>query len=345
VRHKSQTIGALGRVPSRISVPPPELTSQPLEPPPPREDSGGVRRWLRGALVDNIALKFLSMVLAITVFLLVNTDRDSEAIASVGLSYRLPDGMELAPNQVSEVNVKLRGSERQLKKLGALEPIHVDLRDHPTGEVTITPDLLHVRPGLTIESVTPGTLHVVFDRRRDEDVEISPHIVGHPRHGYVLAGETVSPAMVAIRGGDRVIRAQPAIRTFEIDLDGHDESFAVDVGLVPPDGVTIVRPGPVTVHVAITEELVSRALQSRPVAVRGDGDPAKWTVTPATVDVTLTGSLLGVEKARDTMTPTVKLARDDAGKPREAEVVLDGLPPGIGAKISPERVKLAPAKP
>jgi YbbR domain-containing protein len=344
VRAKSQTIGTLGRAPARTSTSPP-VFDPPTPPPPPPRDDGSVQRWLRGALTENLALKFLSMVLAVTVFLLVNTDRDSEAIASVGLSYTLPDDMELGPNQVSEINVKLRGSERQLRKLGPLEPIHLDLRNAPSGEVTITPDMIRVKPGLTIESVTPGTLHVDFDRRRDEDVLVSPHLVGHPKHGYVLATTTVSPPMVAIRGGERVIRAQPAIKTFEIDLDDHDDSFDTDVGLVAPDGVTIVRSGTVAVHVSITEELVTRPLQNRQVIVRGDGDPAKWTVKPATVDITLTGTLLGVEKARDTLAAVVKLGKDDTTKPREAEVVLDGLPPGIGAKISPERVKLTPVKP
>jgi len=59
--------------------------------------------------------------------------------------------------------------------------------------------------------------------------------------------------------------------------------------------------------------------------------------------VTLTGALLAVEKARSSLAPVIKLPTD--GKTREVEVTIDGLPPGIGVKISPERVKLAPIKP
>jgi hypothetical protein len=76
------------------------------------------------------------------------------------------------------------------------------------------------------------------------------------------------------------------------------------------------------------------------VSLKGD-DAAKWTVQPAQVEVTLTGSLLTIENAKEAMTPIVKVVKDD--KEREAQVSLDGLPPGIGAKISPERVKLVPA--
>jgi YbbR domain-containing protein len=347
-RARSETIGTLGRSPARTSTSPPtQLPEPPPEPRPPPREGGAVRRWLRAALLDNVALKFLSMVLAITVFLLVNTDRDSEAIASVGLSYTLPDDMELAPNQVQEVNVKLRGTQRQLGKVGTLEPIHLDLRNAPTGEVTITPDMIHVRPGLTIESITPSSLHVGFDRRRDEDVQVAPHVVGHPKHGYVISNVTVSPPMVAIRGGERVIRAQPSIRTFEVDVSDKDASIDVDTSLVAPDGVTIVNNHNVGVHVTIIEELVTRTLQGKQVVVRGDGDPSKWALAPASVDVTLTGTLLGIEKVRDSLVPVVKLAKDDAKDPKEhvIEVVLDGLPPGIGAKISPERVKVTPTKP
>ena len=43
-----------------------------------RPSAAPVRRWIHGALFDNLGLKFLSMVLAVTVFLLVNTDKDRE---------------------------------------------------------------------------------------------------------------------------------------------------------------------------------------------------------------------------------------------------------------------------
>ena len=65
-------------------------------------------------------------------------------------------------------------------------------------------------------------------------------------------------------------------------------------------------------------------------------------VAPPQVDVTLTGALLAVEKARSSLVPVVKPAPD--GKPREVEVTIDGLPPGIGVKVSPEHVKLDPLK-
>jgi YbbR domain-containing protein len=80
------------------------------------------------------------------------------------------------------------------------------------------------------------------------------------------------------------------------------------------------------------------------VAVRGDGiDTSHWTVTPAQVDVTLTGTMLSVEKARAALQPVVKVSGNDT-KARDVDVTVEGLPPGIGVKISPERVRVGLGK-
>ena len=48
-----------------------------------------------------------------------------------------------------------------------------------------------------------------------------------------------------------------------------------------------------------------------------------------------------VEKARNTITPVVVIRAD---KGREGEVSVEGLPPGVGIRISPERVRIAPVR-
>jgi hypothetical protein len=99
----------------------------------------------------------------------------------------------------------------------------------------------------------------------------------------------------------------------------------------------------ISVQIRLDEELVTRKLPGLSIAIRGDGDPARWTVRPAQVDVTLTGALLAVEKARTTLVPVVKPTPD--AKPREVEITIEGVPPGIGVKVSPEHARLMPAKP
>jgi YbbR domain-containing protein len=324
----------LGRAPARVTAAPPP-------PPEPEERGGAVRRWVRGALFDNIGLKFLSMVLAVTVFLLVNTDRDREMSARIGVTYALPEGMVLTTDRVEELRVVIKGPWRKLRGFDGtrVEPVNLDLRHAPAGEIAITPDMIHLPAGLTPESITPRTIHVAFDRSVDKTVEITPQITGRPQHGYALSEVKPVPATIKVRGAERTLAALQSIRTVAVSVENRAESFTAETDAVPPDGVVLDGSPQVLLHVTIDEELVTRKLPGLAVTVRGDGiDPSKFTVTPAQVDVTLTGPLLGVEEAKATIAPIVKLASD--GRPREVEVTVEGVKPGIGVKLSPERVKV-----
>ena len=348
MRQRSQTIGTLGRAPARQgrepSIPPtPAPAPGPGAPGPER---GGIRRFLHGAFAENLGLKFLSMVLAITVFLLVNDDKPTEMTVRVPVAYTLPDDKVLVSERVDEVRVVVKGNARRLRKFDERElgSITIDLRNAPNGEIAITPDMVSTPSGLSVASVSPRSMRVVFDKRTEKLVEVQPAVAGRPQHGYIAVEIKPTPATVKVRGGEKLIAATSGVRTREISLESRTETFTTVAQLVPPDGIEVVGADNVLVQVAIDEELVTRKLPGVAVNVKGDGiDPTKWSISPRQVDVTLTGALLAVEKSKDAMSPVVKVTAAD-GKAREAEVTIEGLPPGVGVRISPERVKITPVK-
>ena len=319
----------------------------PSEPPPPAR--GVIRRLVHGALFDNIGLKFLSLVLAVTVFLLVNTDKDREITARIGVSYSLPTDKDkvLVSERLDEVRVTIKGPWQRLRKFDEreVERINLDLSRAPAGDVVITPDMIHLPANLNITSISPRTVHVAFDRRVEKLVEINVPVSGRPEHGFVASEVKPVPATIKVRGAESTLRALASVQTREVSFESRAESFVAETEIVPPDGVDVEGSPGVVVHVAIDEELVTRKLPALTVSVRGDGiDPAKWQVTPAQVDVVLTGTLLAVEKAKTAIAPIVRLTPGGDGKPREVDLVIDGLPPGIGVKVSPERVKVVAVK-
>jgi YbbR domain-containing protein len=341
MRPRSQTIGTLGRAPARVSRSPQPARS-PVDPPPER---GAVRRWLRGALFDNLGLKFLSMVLAVTVFLLVNTDKDREMTVQVGVSYTLPEDRVLVSERIDDVRVTLKGSWRRLRKIDPreLDRVNLDLR-HTTGdEIMIGNDMIHLPSGVAITSINPRYVHLAFDKRVNKTVDVVAAVAGRPEHGYVVDEIKPLPAKIKLRGGERMLASVSQVRTREILLEGHTDSFVSEAEVVPPDGAEVIGNPRISVKIRLDEELVTRKLPGLTVAIRGDGDPTRWTVTPAQVDVTLTGALLAVEKARTTLAPVVKLSPDP--RPREVGITVEGVPPGIGVKVSPEHARLAPVKP
>lgn len=340
MRPRSQTVTGLGRSPAR------QTPRQPVSPKDPTPERGPLGRWIQSALLDNLGLKFLSMVLAITVFLLVNTDRDREITARVGVSYNLPNDKVLVSDRLEEVRISIKGPWQRLRRFDEreLDRINIDLRHAQSGDVTITPDMISLPSGLQVTSISPRTIRVAFDRRVEKLVEILPQLAGRPLHGYYVSELKPAPATIRIRGADGMLAALTAVRTREISVEGRAESFTTDAQLMTPDGVEPVGGAQVAVQVTIDEELVTRKLPGFVLTVVGEGvDPARWRVSPAQIEVTLTGALLAVEKAKAALTPVVRLSANDT-KAREAAVSIEGLPPGIGVRISPERVKISPVK-
>jgi YbbR domain-containing protein len=347
VRSRSQTIGSLGRTPARHSKQPentPPSSKGPDDPPPPERSL--LARWIHGALFENMGLKFLSLVLAVTVFLLVNTDKDREITVRVGVRYEVPADKVLVSEPLEEVKVTLKGALRRLRQFDERElgRIELDLRGSTTGDIEITPDMIgSLPPGLEVLSINPRTVRVAFDRRMEKLVEVAPAVGGRPQHGYVVAEVKASPPTVKVRGGERLLGALTSIRTAEVSLEGRTDAFEQLAELVAPDGVTIDPTQRITVQVRIVEELVTKKVPNLPVAIRGDADPLKWTIAPGQVEVTLTGAVLAVEKAREALQPVVKLTASD-NKARDVDIVVDGLPPGVGVRISPERVHVTPVR-
>lgn len=302
---------------------------------------GPIAAWLHSALFENLGLKFLSMVLAVTVFLLVNTDKDREVSATVKVSYTMPDDRVLVSERLDAVHLQIRGPWRKLRRFDEvqLDRLNLDLRHTETGEIALTPDMVSLPSGLTIVSMSPRTLRVQFDKRSEKVVEVAP-VTSPPPHGYIVTSIKSAPATVTLRGAETALNGLLSVATREISLDNHTEPFTETAEVVPPKGIELESSQRVQVQIHIEQKLIVRDLPNQGVQVAG-ADGKKWAVTPAQVDVSVTGAQLAVESA--VFTPVVKVVPSET-KPREAVVTIEGLPPGVGVKVSPERVTIAPVR-
>jgi YbbR domain-containing protein len=252
----------------------------------------------------------------------------------------------LVSDRIDELRVTIKGPWRKLRGFDEreLDRVTLDLRRQTGPEITITPDMINVPSGMTVTSITPRTLRVTFERRLEKIVEVQPALIGRPAHGFVVAEVTADPKTIRVKGAEGVLRGLQSVRTREISLDGRSDTFKLDTEIVPPEGIESVGTTPIRIQVHLDEELVSRKITSLTIIPRGEGvDTSKWIISPPQVDITLTGALLAVEKAKDAMTPVVKVLEVEPKGRDAAIVVIENLPPGVGVKVSPERVKIAPA--
>jgi len=346
---RPETLSALRRPPPRVNTIDGGLPSGEAE------RFGGRGRgpgtWLRSALTENLGLKLLSMILALTVYLLVNSDEHREINARVRVAYVLPPDKALVSERVDEVRVTIRGPWRRLKRFDEreIDRIEVDLTHVRGGEVPITPSMIDVPRGLEIISIEPKVVRIAFEDIATKQVAVVPSFAGRPMHGYetVPNRSVIDPPMITVRGAAGIVSALEGVRTQEIRVDGRSDDFTAMVPVLPPNGVEVLLDSPVQVTVAIEEQLVTRRLGAVPVAVRVPAgvDAARWSTNPETVDVTLTGGLVAVEAWIDRgVAATVDLTADAAVRGGRAvlPVTVVGAPAGVGVRVTPERVTVAP---
>lgn len=365
-RRRSETIGQLGRAAARRTSAAPASTPAPV---PPKGSKGSdpkgskpapsapkphynvlvtrprrtVAQVIKAAFVENLGLKLLSAILALTLYLLINTDREREITARVGVSYSLPDDRVLVSERLDEVRVTIRGPWRRLRRFDEreLDRVNLDLRTTTSSEVVLTKELVTVPTGLTVTSISPRSLRVAFEKRVEKKVEISPTISGQPDHGFSIAEVKVEPASVTVRGPEGAMRTLSMIRTRELRLDGHNASFTSDVELLAPEGVELQGGSTVVARVRVEEQLATQRLAAVPIVVVGDGvDTTRVKTTVSKVDITLTGPVLDIERSRTSVKARIKVGVGDIGKTRDATIELEGVPAGVGVRLSPETVKV-----
>jgi hypothetical protein len=342
-RKAPDTIGSLGRAPARTGKLGPHIPAPPPDREPERDRVARIKYHLREAFLGNLGLKFLSLVLALTVFLLVNTDRDHHRNVRAAISYLLPTDRVLVTPQLADVTVYVSGPYRRMRRL-ELDPIEIDLRDGRDAEIPITVDMVKVPSGVTVTQISPSTLRVAFEKLVTREVAVTPVIAGRPKHGYTVGEVKVDPTTVPAAGGEGEVGKLTDLRTREIRVDGADKSFTAETQIVPPDKITVKLAGPLVVSVEVKEALETRRLGKLAVRVIGDGSIAPIAVMtdPPAIEVVLTGTVLAVDDAvKKGIVPTIKVTAADVAKRRSLPVEVEGVP-GVGIELVPAKIEVAP---
>jgi len=320
-----------------------------------RSAGRAVAHWVRGALVDNAALKFVALVLALTVFILVHSDERAVAGATVKVNYLLPPDRVLVSEPIKEVSITVEGSRRRLKRFHELrlDEIELDLRNMATGgEVFIESNMITGVPdGIDLISITPPSVKVELDQRQMKEVPVTVETIGAPGRGYALKSVTTSPSRVRVSGGAARITSLEAVATSQVRLDGRSASFRTDARLMPPPGVDVVGGHTVQIEVVLGEEQGSREIEL-PVAIKpgqgvAPGEVDRFVADPDRVHVVLRGSILAIDSVRpDQLSAYVTIYPDDAARnpTRKAEV---HIPPvrEVGTEITPSEITLRPKPP
>jgi len=297
-------------------------------------------------LLDNLALKAVSLGLAFVLWFIIAREKTSEKGVFVPVELQnFPADLELTGDPVNMVEVRLRASPKNLQQLGPGEiSAQVDLQGAGEGEriVHLRPDSIHVPFGVRVVRINPSIITLNFDRTREKVVPIRPRLLGRPAAGYEVAEIVSDPPQTRIAGPKSRVQEVESAFTEPVSVEGVEANVVEEVNLGLEDPLLRIQGSPrVRVTARIREIAARRVLSDLALGVRG----GTATTRPPKVKVILSGPVallrqLGASDVR----PFVNVAN----VPEESEVPvtvdLSGHPGVSVQQVEPARVTVRPVR-
>ena len=273
---------------------------------------GAASRLARPALArllqlvtHNVLPKAISLVAAVSLFILLRVNTLDQRFFSVPLQFQLPPGYALASVTPQSARLTLRGEQELIFSLSEEEfAAVVDLRPFPAAGAHEAPvEVLVEGRAATVQrlevSSDPDATTVVLEQAARRSVRVRPIIVGSVARGYELTAFTIIPSEVEVEGPRSAVEGLEDVSTEEIELRGRDGDFVTRVRIASVDPLLRLPGGAIAeFRAVVNEQRVDRGLAG--VAVRIVNLAAGLVVSDGVrpVDITVVGPRVAVEELR-----------------------------------------------
>ncbi|MCP4446817.1 MAG: hypothetical protein GY811_15935 [Myxococcales bacterium] len=311
-----------------------------------------LRQFGHKAFVENAALKFVALVLALTVFVLVHSGENDVYHPWVSVTYSQETDRVMVSKRVDQVQISVRGTRRRIKRLQKerLESIHIDASRLSNGDLLLEPSIFNLPEGVELISVNPPSIHLEFDQREEKMLTVEVDTVGLPARGFKIGSAMSTPASVRVSGARKALAGVQTIATESVNLTGRTKPFEGAVELLNGD-LDVLDAPTVNVNVQIMEELQARELEDMQVALRGaeglDVELSGFSLEPASAKVVMYGAVHALEAIDEGKVRVfVEMTTNDLmqGAPRRLEVRVEPMLTDIAYRITPTHIMLTAAE-
>lgn len=209
----------------------------------------------------------------------------------VALPQDIPEGQYLEAVEVVPKEVSIRGTERDLAKIGGVSiaptsaeleagkelllPVTVSQSEAFEDEVTVEPQ--QVRMNATLARGLPR-----------KKVAVNVRLSGKPSSDYAIQSVTTDPAEVMLEGPRALLDTISAVDTETVDISGLSADQTVVVPLRPLQNsqVSVMDIRSVRLRVHLAPIAAQKQFSGIPVVAEGAGGK-KWAVNPSAVEVTV----------------------------------------------------------
>ncbi len=241
-------------------------------------------------LTENWSLKIISLVIALTVYVVLHSGGDQQRTIDVDVNQvPLKDGSKiLLTNIPSRVRVTVRGPRALIEDMPNVDSIDVDLNGEPT-TVRFDTATLKLPPGIHRVGVVPPYIHLRWDTKVTKLVKIEAP-TNQPPEGLQLKNLTVSPDSATISGPKTKIDTIQKLHTIILDLKDrvvgrHLQKLAIDVAADADPSIVKTDLESVEAGFELVPETKTKTFLNVPVvAIKGKG----VTLRPRNVSVIVT---------------------------------------------------------
>ena len=295
---------------------------------------------LKNIIVKNKALKFFSLLLAISLWFFVMGEKEAEfSFSDVPLVLiNKPADLIITQQTTDRISLRVSGSRTILATLSSNTiKATVDLEGVKPGTTMIKTliDKVKLPNGTRITSISPAELSLTLEPMVTKKVPIHLTMKGIPKEGYEISHVTIEPEFVKVGLAKSEAKDLEKVMTEPLDISEEKEGIEKEIALVltdldPPRSISSRK---VRVSVSISEKIIEKTLPN--ISVELVDALYKTNVTPSTIQLAIKGPYhLVKELSENSISATIDLKGVKPGKySKKAEIKL------------PENVTVVEAKP
>jgi YbbR domain-containing protein len=198
-------------------------------------------------IITNWPAKVLSIAIALALFVFHGMYTLATRPFSVPLTIETGDTLVPASPYPNNVRVTLRGEDASIKSIaeGDIEAYIDMMRYEAEGWYRAPVQIRKKGSALGVEpleiAVNPLEVSIQLDRRISKTLPLTAVMRGRVADGFDMVSHSISPAELVVVGPRSSLDALTDIYTDQIDLDGRTGDFTLQVGIVNPNPLLVIR--------------------------------------------------------------------------------------------------------
>ncbi len=210
---------------------------------------------MRGLFTQNLGWKFLSLAVALGLWMTLVGEQELTTSTSVPLIFRnIPRELEISSEVPDRIHLEIQGP---VGKLGNISnpAVILDLAlVNKPGEQTfvIRQNNIALPSGVSLSRAVPGQIRLRFERRVAREVPVKARFAGPPPDGYRIAREDLKPSTIMVVGPESRVKTVDYAETDAIDLSQvvSESEFRVNT-FVPDPLVRVADSQQISVRVVL----------------------------------------------------------------------------------------------